>query len=69
MLMPQMEIFAGRMGESVGEREVKIVGDGMAGEITCLECSGTGEWSYGPTPAQCGPCLECKGTGRIPISI
>jgi hypothetical protein len=51
MLMPQMEIFAGRMGESVGEREVKIVGDGMAGEITCLECSGTGEWSYGPTPA------------------
>jgi hypothetical protein len=23
--MPQMEIFAGRMGETVGEREVKIV--------------------------------------------
>lgn len=67
--MSQMEIFAGPMRESVGKREVKIVGDGMAGEITCFECSGTGEQSYGPTPAECGPCIDCKGTGRILISI
>jgi hypothetical protein len=38
------------------------------GEITCIECNGTGWWGFGPTPAECGPCVDCKGTGRIFVS-
>ena len=43
--------------------------DGIAGKMICLECDGTAEWPYGPTPAECGRCVECKGSGSILVSI
>lgn len=36
-------------------------------QIDCIECGGTGDWPFGPTPDECGPCVECKGTGKVYI--
>lgn len=62
------EIFAGRRRASIGIRVFESL-DGIAGKMICLECDGTGEWPYGPTPAECGRCVECKGSGSILVSI
>lgn len=64
-----MEIFAGRRRASAGVRAVEIIGGGSAGRVACFECGGTGDWPFGPTPAECGPCVDCKGTGSIWMSI
>jgi hypothetical protein len=64
-----MEIFQGHIRGSAGLRVVEILGDGVAGRAACFECLGTGDWPFGPTPAECGPCVDCKGTGRILVSI
>lgn len=42
-----------------------------AGQVTCFECGGTGDWTpFHPEPEN-GPysCVDCKGTGKILISI
>ena len=45
-----------------------------AGQVTCFECGGDGDWSkFHPDPSittkeHC-PCVDCKGTGLIYISI
>lgn len=55
---------AGEMGQHLVE--ILDCGDGR---MPCFECHGTGDWPYGPTPAECGPCVDCKGTGKIMVSI
>jgi len=54
----------------VVEREV-IDLDGVADEIACLECGGTGDWTPFLPPGEPGPqpCIDCKGTGRMLVSI
>lgn len=37
--------------------------NGVAGQVSCHECFGTGYWGYGPADETCGPCVDCKGTG------
>lgn len=40
-----------------------------AGEVTCFECGGDGDWSkFHPEPDD-QRCVCCKGTGKILISI
>ncbi len=43
--------------------------DGIAGAVSCPECSGSGEWTFEPTDAENGPCVSCKGTGSILVSV
>jgi hypothetical protein len=38
-------------------------------KLRCTECGGTGDWPYGPTPAEYGSCVDYKDTGRILVSI
>ncbi len=68
-MIAEMEVFAGFVRASAGIHMIEILGDGCAGRMTCFECGGTGDWPYGPTPAECGPCVDCKGTGKILVSI
>jgi hypothetical protein len=65
-----MSIYCARNNDSVVEREVVDL-DGVAGEIACLECGGTGDWTPYLPPAEPGPqpCIDCKGTGRMLVSI
>ena len=58
----EMEIFAGRERGSVGVHQVRIVGDGTAGEIACFECGGTGDC---PT-ARRQPSAARASTARAP---
>jgi hypothetical protein len=44
MITRMMEVFAGWTRDSAGEREVVILGDGVAGSISCFECAGTRDW-------------------------
>lgn len=43
--------------------------DAVAGQIACIECSGTGWWDYAPYAVAGGPCVECKGTGRVWVGL
>lgn len=49
------------------------ISSGVAGEITCIECGGDGDWTkFHPEPETLTApmrCIECKGTGRIYVSI
>lgn len=42
-----------------------------AGEITCLECGGDGDWTkFLPyVPDEPMPCVDCKGTGKMLVSV
>jgi hypothetical protein len=42
-----------------------------AGETTCFECSGTGDWGqfYPDPPGHKVDCRDCKGTERIFVSV
>lgn len=45
-----------------------------AGQIKCVECNGSGDWSkFHPEPHLLTDyqkkCIECKGTGKILVSI
>lgn len=43
---------------------------GVAGQIACIECEGTGDWGkFMPEPLTNCPCIECKGTGYIWVSV
>ena len=48
--------------------EVEIITDDI-GQISCLECNGSGRWDYGPTDEEDELCIPCKGTGKVYISI
>ena len=50
--------------------EVLDLGAG-AGETTCLECGGDGDWTkFLPyTPAEKMSCVQCKGTGRQLVGV
>jgi DnaJ-class molecular chaperone len=68
--MGQMLAFVGFYHTTEVEINVVDLGNG-AGQTTCFECGGTGDWTpYHPEP-ETGPyqCVQCKGTGRILISI
>jgi hypothetical protein len=62
-----MTLFAGAHRDEELPVEVRKLAAG-AGEITCIECDGTGIWTVLPED---GPmeCTTCKGTGKILISI
>ena len=41
-----------------------------AGETTCFECEGTGDWTpFHPEPKGFIQCTDCKGTGRVFVSV
>lgn len=44
---------------------------GVAGEIPCLECGGSGKWLIELPADEPHPdyCVDCKGSGRILVSI
>ena len=42
---------------------VTVVAEGV-GEIDCVECSGTGECSFGIEYSGLDYCMECKGSGK-----
>ena len=68
MTIVLMEIDYGRKKEGSISAAVEYLSCG-AGKTKCLECGGTGDWPYGPTPDTCGPCIDCKGTGFILVSV
>lgn len=39
------------------------------GQVSCIECGGSGWWGYGPAPETNGPCIDCKGTGRVWVGL
>ena len=39
------------------------------GQITCVECGGTGWWAYAAYAMPPGPCVDCKGTGRVYVGL
>lgn len=65
-----MTIFCAHNNDTAVERDVALVGE-IAGEIACLECGGTGDWTPFLPPGEPGPqpCIDCKGTGRMLVSI
>jgi hypothetical protein len=62
-----MTLFAGASRDEKIPVEVRRLGAGV-GEVTCLECDGTGIWTVLPDD---GPirCTTCKGTGKVLISV
>lgn len=40
-----------------------------AGEVTCFECGGSGDWTQFHPEQVLTQCVCCKGTGRVLISI
>lgn len=65
-----MDVHCALNNRTIVSRDVTPLGCG-AGEIECLECRGTGDWTkYHPEPGL-GPfqCVTCKGTGKQLISI
>lgn len=70
MLVVNMRVYLGFSRETEHECMVEILSCG-AGQITCYECDGDGDWTkYHPEP-NTGPhvCVTCKGTGKIFISV
>lgn len=56
------------------EVEVRPIDLGCgAGEVTCFECGGDGDWTkFHPDeslPPCSEPCVCCKGTGKVLVSI
>jgi len=43
--------------------------DGVAGEIDCIECNGTGIWTNLPPDNHPIKCTTCKATGKMLISV
>lgn len=67
-----MIAYLGFSRETEVEVEPVDLGCG-AGQVTCFECGGTGDWTqFHPEPHQFPDghsCPECKGTGKVLISI
>jgi hypothetical protein len=65
-----MTVYCALNNDTAVDRDVALVGL-IAGEIACLECGGTGDWTpFHPEPPPEGvPCIDCKGTGRMLVSV
>ncbi len=63
-----MDIHCARNNETVVRREVKDLGAG-AGQITCLECGGSGDWDFMEPEIPTEKCVPCKGSGKMLVSI
>lgn len=41
----------------------------LVGQVSCIECDGSGWWGYGPVEEVNGHCVDCKGTGRVWVGL
>lgn len=68
----EMTAYLGVLRETEVPCVVVDLGCG-AGETTCFECGGDGDWTkFHPEPETLPApiaCVDCKGTGRVLISI
>jgi hypothetical protein len=68
--MVEMSIFCAFNTETEVTRDVRYLGAG-AGQITCLECGGDGNWGrFAPEIVGIDMlCVQCKGTGCQLVSV
>jgi DnaJ-class molecular chaperone len=62
-----INIYCGWKRDAIIKEKPNIVSD-IAFQITCIECQGTGQWSFGP-PGTNGTCIDCKGTGKQYVGL
>lgn len=67
-MMQFMTVWCGWTRETEVPSAVFDCGAG-AGQIPCLECGGTGDWTPFHPENIPTECVDCKGTGLIFVSI
>lgn len=72
MIVHYMTIVCGWRRDTFVERGVIDLGCGV-GEIACLECGGSGDWTqFYPEPETLDEplqCVQCKGTGKQYVNL
>ena len=63
----KINVYCGWTRDSVIKERPEIV-KGVAFQITCIECLGSGQWNFGP-PGTSGICIQCKGTGKQYVGL
>jgi hypothetical protein len=66
--MESMVLFGGSYRNEEITVKVRRLSCG-AGEIDCIECGGTGIWTYLPPDGRAVPCTTCKATGKLLIGV
>ncbi len=61
-------IYCGQSRNTEVERDVELLGCGV-GRIDCLECGGSGVWTFMEPEIPAEPCVPCKGTGKVLVSV
>jgi hypothetical protein len=64
----EMVLYAGLHRDQEETVHVRYL-DGVAGEIDCIECDGTGIWTILPPDNTPIKCTTCKATGKMLISV
>lgn len=63
-----VDVYCGWYRDTVVRKDAEVI-SGIALQIDCLECGGTGWWDFGPDEEEPGPCVCCKGTGKEYLGI